>query len=392
MNLWKTNTPQNFWQCQTTFDEGVWWQAVQNAMPILELPVELPDQAALAAFILGEERFGEGRWELSLPKKIYYQLKPLLPRPLIKLMRQIYGMQGDDSLSLGWPIEDRYPRFLWEVLRQVLLLTGEERVSLLDFWPAHAKYAFVLTHDIETAKGQAFVRRVVELEADLGFRSSFNFVPERYKLDEPLIHELREKGFEIGIHGLKHDGKLFFSRSKFNKRARKINEYLKKYQAVGFRTPLTHRNPHWMQALDIEYDLSFFDTDPFEPMLGGTMSVHPFMLGNFVELPYTLPQDYTLVEVLDDKTPTLWLNKVDAIEKYRGMVLLNSHPDYLIDEENWGVYEKFLKGMKEKGGYWHATSQDVASWWRKRTLGASGLQLSATLVEHELILSPAAVD
>lgn len=33
------------------------------------------------------------------------------------------------------------------------------------------------------------------------------------------------------------------------------------------------RHPLWMQSLDIEYDLSFFDTDPYEPMAGGSMSM-----------------------------------------------------------------------------------------------------------------------
>lgn len=371
MNLWQENTPQKFWQCKLAIDEAIWWQAIQSAMPILGLPVEPPDPDSLAAFVLGEELFGEDRWELSLSKKLYYELKPLLPRPLIKWMRQIYGKQGDAALSLDWHIEDRYPRFLWEVMRQLLLLTGKERIAFLNFWPVSAKYALVLTHDIETAEGQAFVRRVAELEADLGFRSSFNFVPERYKLDEELIQELQQNGVEVGIHGLKHDGKLFSSRREFDRRAQKINEYLRRFQVVGFRTPLTHRNPHWMQALEIEYDLSFFDTDPFEPMPGGTMSIYPFLLGHFVELPYTLPQDYTLVEVLNDKTPDLWLEKVDFIKKYHGMALLNSHPDYLLDKENWNVYENFLAGTKEKGGYWHAAPSDAAAWWRNRISGFS---------------------
>lgn len=389
-NLWQDNIVQNFWKCQTAIDEAVWHQALQNAMPILELPVKPPDPASLAAFILGEEKFGEHRWELTIPKKIYYQLKPLLPRPLIKVMRQLYGRQRDDSLSLGWPIEDRYPRFMWEVMRQLLLLTGKERIAFLDFWPSSATYAFVLTHDIETAYGQAFVGSVAELEADLGFRSSFNFVPERYKLDEKLIKKLQKDGFEVGIHGLKHDGKLFFSRREFDRRVKKINEYIKRYQAVGFRSPLTHRNPDWMQALEIEYDLSFFDTDPFEPMPGGTMSIWPFILGHFIELPYTLPQDYTLIEVLNDKSPALWLEKVNFITKYHGMVLLNSHPDYLGTKENWNVYKDFLTRMKEKGGYWHATPKNVAAWWRSRTLGTaeSPGYSEATLVEQEIVFSP----
>lgn len=120
------------------------------------------------------------------------------------------------------------------------------------------------------------------------------------------------------------------------------------------------------------------------------MSIYPFLLGNFVELPYTLPQDYTLVEVLKNKTPNLWLEKVDFIEKYRGMVLLNSHPDYLLDQKNWKVYENFLKSVKEKGGYWHATPLEVASWWRNRMSGEleSPCYLDATLRDQELVLAP----
>ena len=40
------------------------------------------------------------------------------------------------------------------------------------------KFGFVLTHDVEGAKGLERCRALAELEIDLGFRSSFNFVPE----------------------------------------------------------------------------------------------------------------------------------------------------------------------------------------------------------------------
>jgi hypothetical protein len=208
---------------------------------------------------------------------------------------------------------------------------------------------------------------VADLEESSGFRSSFNFVPERYPLDLVLIEDLRGRGFEIGVHGLRHDGKLFSSRSEFMRRAERINGYLQELDAVGFRSPLTMRNPEWMQALQIEYDLSFFDTDPYEPMPGGTMSIWPFILGRFVELPYTLAQDCTLTVVLGETTPRLWLQKVDFIERYCGMVLVNTHPDYLSDPLTWKIYSDFLQAMRRRGGYWHALPRDVARWWRART-------------------------
>jgi hypothetical protein len=145
---------------------------------------------------------------------------------------------------------------------------------------------------------------------------------------------------------------------------------LEAFGAVGFRAPLTHRHPEWMQALDIEYDLSFFDTDPYEPIPGGAMSIWPYFIGRFVELPYTLVQDYTLTEVLGEKTPRIWLQKVDFIKRYYGMVLALTHPDYLVDMVSWNVYTEFLHAMKQQEECWHALPRDVARWWRARSCTA----------------------
>jgi len=224
----------------------------------------------------------------------------------------------------------------------------------------------VITHDVETAEGQAYVRTVADLDASYGYRSAFNFVLERYPLDYQLMADLRARCFEIGVHGLKHDGKLFNSHAEFMRRAARINYGLKDLSAFGFRSPLMLRNPEWMQALEVEYDLSFFDTDPYEPMPGGTMSIWPFMVGRFVELPYTLAQDHTLTAVLGETTPRLWLEKVDFIERYHGMALINAHPDYLSGAATRQVYTEFLAAMRARGGYWHALPRDVARWWRAR--------------------------
>ena len=101
-------------------------------------------------------------------------------------------------------------------------LTNRTSIPFFTFWPAANRFALVLTHDIETGRGQDFVRRVMDLEEDLGFRSSFNFVPERYPIDQSLVDELKERGFEVVIHGLKHDGKLFNSLDEFERLTEKI--------------------------------------------------------------------------------------------------------------------------------------------------------------------------
>jgi peptidoglycan/xylan/chitin deacetylase (PgdA/CDA1 family) len=377
-DLYRANIPSRFWRVTAPEATAAQWDAA-----VREAATELPataraggdDVESLLYHTLGEGQFGPDHWRLSPFKRLYYAIKPVLPRPLTRRLRQVYGKTTQASLALSWPIELRYARFQWDLIQRLVRLMGIPELRFIQFWPDGHAFAFVLTHDVETAEGQAYVRAVADLDARYGFRSSFNFVPERYALDYQLIDELRARGFEIGIHGLKHDGKLFTSRAAFLRKAERINRALKQLNAVGFRAELTHRHPEWMQALEIEYDASFFDTDAYEPIHGGTMSLWPFVLGRFVELPYTLAQDYTVTEVLQETTPRLWLEKVDVIRGYSGMALLNTHPDYLRSPRTWLVYEDLLRAMQGRSDYWHALPREVARWWRARDAAPSVAQL-----------------
>jgi len=368
-NLWSANHPRNFWQCELDLSDEIWQKVIINAFPVLGLDRAQPDIDSILALALGEARFGERHWTLSLSKRMYYLLKPLLPRALTRVLRQLYSRPENSNTDISWPIQPRYVNFLWETMAQLLQIIPNKELCIKPFWPQAVRYALVLTHDIESNNGQRFVRAVADLEESLGFRSSFNFVPEGYPIDMNLVDELNRRGFEIGIHGLTHNGKLFDSRKKFELSAERINSYIKDLGAVGFRAPLTIRNPEWMQSLKIAYDLSFFDTDPFEPIPGGTMSIWPFFLGHFVELPYTLVQDHTLTSILQERSPRIWLEKVDFIEAHGGMALVNTHPDYLQNKATWDVYREFLQTIKHRKSIWQALPRDAAAWWRVRANG-----------------------
>jgi hypothetical protein len=131
------------------------------------------------------------------------------------------------------------------------------------------------------------------------------------------------------------------------------------------------------QILDIEYDSSFFDTDPYETMPGGTMTIWPFLMGRFVELPYTLPQDSTLFNTLGETSIDIWKKKVDWIVENQGMVLVNVHPDYIdFDGDRKDrrpgsgkyplvFYVELLDYVKSKGNYWNGLPKEVAIWCRK---------------------------
>lgn len=289
-------------------------------------------------------------------------LKPFIPRPLqLSIRRALIRWKLPSSRHL-WPIDPNAatPPENWKG------------------WPEGKKFAVVLTHDVDTQKGNKNCRRLADIDERMGFRSSFNFVAEDYTIDPELLNDLSRRGFEIGQHGIHHKD-IFRSRNHFREQASRINEYLKKWNAVGFRGPSMFHNLDWIRDLDIEYDSSTFDTDPFEPQPEGAGTIFPFRVpGNahrksYIELPYTLPQDFLLFVLMNHKNIDTWISKLDWIAEKGGMVLLITHPDYMnfgndapgLEEYPPQFYEDFLTHIKTryKDLYWHALPKDVARFW-----------------------------
>jgi len=219
---------------------------------------------------------------------------------------------------------------------------------------------------------------LMQLEKEAGFRSSFNFVPEGTCAVGPEIREeLERSGFEVGVHDLKHDGFLYRSRKSFKENAERINSYLKEWKARGFRSGFMLHNLSWVEDLNVLYDASTFDTDPFEPQPDGVETIFPFWVPGsngrgFVELPYTLIQDFNLFIVLQEQTIDIWKQKVDWIAAHGGMALMIVHPDYVNfangtrsrDEFPAAHYKDFLNYVKTTyaGQYWQALPREVAAY------------------------------
>jgi hypothetical protein len=312
-----------------------------------------------------------------LLNSLYFRLRNFIPLSVRRGIRRRFVLRKREQVADVWPI-----------------MPGSERPAEgWPGWPEGRQFALVLTHDVESQIGLDRVKDVAELEMRLGFRSSFNFVPEGdYRVTKELRGWLTGNGFEVGVHDIHHDGKLFRSHKNFTKSAPLINHYLKAWDAVGFRSAFMLRNLEWIHRLDIAYDLSTFDTDPFEPQPDGTNTIFPFwiehpVLGSqlptvnyqpatinqprsgYVELPYTLVQDSTLFLLLRERTNSIWRKKLDWIAKQGGMVLLNTHPDYMRFDGNSSLnefpanqYQDFLEYVKSThaGRYWHALPREVA--------------------------------
>ncbi len=295
-----------------------------------------------------------------LLREFYYTLKPFMPRTLQLYLRRkrlhvLYEINRD-----VWPINPSYAR------------------APKDWcgWPDKNKFALVLTHDVEWEGGMEKCLKVADMEEQFGLRSSFFFVPQRYHVSESLRDDLVRRGFEVGVHDLNHDGKLFSSRRNFMDRVPQINRYLSEWNAVGFRAGAMHHNLEWIGELDVEYDCSTFDTDPFEPQPDGVKTIFPFMVnrvnkpGGYVEIPYTIPQDFTVFILMQCSGIDIWINKLDWIAKNGGMALINTHPDYMNFEnitrkEEYPLdrYYQFLQYVTRKyqGEYWNGLPKEVAS-------------------------------
>jgi hypothetical protein len=302
----------------------------------------------------------------SAARRAYYALKPLMPRRLQLALRRAYAPVQARARFPAWPVEDVLVRGREQERRARVAAAGGDPVPEVATWPRGAPWAAVLTHDVEGPAGVDNVLRVIEVERRHGFVSSWNFVAEWYDIPDGLFDAVRAAGCEIGLHGIKHDGRLFRSRATFEADLPKIGEYLRRWDAVGFRSPATHRNADWMGELPALYDSSFPDTDPFEPQAGGCCSILPFRFGDVVELPITLVQDHTLFEILREETIDRWVAKSEWIMRHGGLINLIVHPDYVVEEARLAVYEEYLRWLAAQAGGWHALPRDVAAWWRQR--------------------------
>jgi hypothetical protein len=297
--------------------------------------------------------------------KSYYTVRPVLPRPLQIALRRLFTRVQRQASFPRWPVETAL-NDLYEWLFGQLAGFAGQAVPWLDPWPDGRSWALVLTHDVETAVGCRDLRLLRDVERELGYTSSWNFVPLRYKVADDVLAGLRAEGCEIGVHGLFHDGRDLGSRRLLEKRLKRIREYASRWGAVGFRAPATQRVWDWMPLLGFDYDSSYHDTAPYEPTPGGCCSYLPFFNQNLVELPITLPQDHTIFAILQHPDESIWIEKAGHVRSRRGMALVLTHPDYADDPRLVRGYRRLLESLHGDPDVWRALPREVSDWWRRR--------------------------
>jgi hypothetical protein len=289
---------------------------------------------------------------------------------LRKYLQRLHSRQWRRTAFPRWPVDTSVEQLQESLLLTLMKSRGLLRIPIVWFWPRGAESCVVMTHDVEDHAGYEFCGELMDIDDEYGVKSSLQMVPEgHYQCSDEMLSRVRERGFELNVQDLNHDGYLFAARSEFLRRAKKINEYGKAFGAKGFRAAVLYRNLEWMDALEFSYDMSVPSVAHLDPQHGGCCSVMPYFVGDILEIPLTTIQDYMLFHIFGDYSLDLWKTQVTAIREKHGLISFLVHPDYIIEQRARNAYRELLEWLSElraQHSVWFALPGEVDEWWRAR--------------------------
>ena len=304
-------------------------------------------------------------------RRPYYSLRRFVSPPLRRALQRAYLRDWKRVPFPRWPVDDTVDALMERLLVLAMRSQGLTRVPFVWFWPDGAPSCAIVTHDVETEDGRERCAWLMDVDERAGIRSSFQIVPEnRYAVSAAFLDGIRDRGFEVNIHDLNHDGRLFSSREEFQRRAKKINAYARAFGARGFRSGSLYRNADWYDGLDVAYDMSIPNVGHLEIQRGGCCTVLPYFIGDIVELPLTTTQDYILFQILNDFSNSVWKAQLAAVMKRHGLVSFIVHPDYAINERARQAYVALLDELarlRDAGKCWVPLPGEAERWWRTRS-------------------------
>jgi hypothetical protein len=299
----------------------------------------------------------------------YYLLRPLLATPVRKHLQRAMLRNRRTIPFPSWPLDRTADRLLEELMSLVLQLRSQD-VPFVWFWPEGKSACVTLTHDVETTCGLNFCSALMNLNDSRGIKSAFQLVPEkRYKSSECARDEMASREFEVNVHDWNHDGHLFADFATFLERTEKINATGAAWGAEGFRAGALYRNSDWLKYLKFRYDMSIPNAAHLEPQFGGCCTLMPYFVGNILEIPVTMTQDYSLFHILNEYSTDLWKRELDTVLEAHGMASFIVHPDYIIHDRERSTYTDLLDHLsvlRDERNVWIAKPSEINRWWRQR--------------------------
>ena len=207
----------------------------------------------------------ESHYIQSLPLGVrlpvhYHKIPGFIRRIVLQLLTK-YSSSNNENPFPEWPADFSVDKLRLLVRNFYYALNKQDIPGISKHVPMVA-----LSHDVDSAQGFKNISKIVEVERKMGVRSTFNIVPNRYSIDFNLLHKLEDEGFEIGIHGHDHSGRLPFKPAIVQQKLLKdAVKYFQSLDVKGFRSPSLFRTPYLFEALEkvFEYDSSVPDTENY---------------------------------------------------------------------------------------------------------------------------------
>lgn len=249
-------------------------------------------------------------------------------------------------------------RGLTGLLKQIRRLVAVSSHHPLELYLSDSDKSLVpeqvcLTHDVDWASCYSSFYGIAEVEADFGFKSTFNFLTGwQYRPRKKDIAKILEDGFEVGLHGREHDIAMGVrSKPSLRKMLSEARDVLGGVEVVrGFRTPALAISEPLLDVLD---ELGFlYDSSvaAWSPYCGLQAKVRPYRYPNrqIWLLPLSLQDDLLFREYqLSDGEALQVVKAVMAmVASGGGVFVFNGHPTILSEHKEF--YLSFLHYLAER--------------------------------------------
>jgi peptidoglycan/xylan/chitin deacetylase (PgdA/CDA1 family) len=250
-------------------------------------------------------------------------------------------------------------------------------------WPEGKAFAITLTHDVDTADGQRFARRMADRVRKRGLKAAWFVVGRAYPLDFAFWEELLLESHEIGLHGVLHDNRLAdLPEPEIARRLDSCRNAIERLSIIGFRSPTFRVSDalYAQVARRFRYDSSVPDTDlagPWYPRRG-CCTVFPFQRRGLAVLPVTLlPEDkHRLLGLTDDQMVESWRRKLSVVRCIGGLanLVIHSEPHLWPGRAAEQCYDRLLELLLEFPDAWLTTPREITDLYRRAQGEFTGIQ------------------
>jgi peptidoglycan/xylan/chitin deacetylase (PgdA/CDA1 family) len=330
-----------------------------------------PEQTAAAIL---DERYFTPRRPLHTYLRLPYHFVPGRARLwLFRRMTRAVGSRSPEAPFPEWPVASSVEALRWAFLCCWRRAGGEGVTQ--SHWPQGKRYAFAVSHDVDTAAGLRRIPEIAAIEAQHGLTATWFLLGDRYRIDDSLLDRLRQQGHEIGLHGDRHDNRIaYLRRQAIAARLSRCSGLVTRHGVCGFRAPSLLETPLLREVLatSFRYASQTPDTevDALVAPRRGCATCFPFVKQGLLEIPITLPmEDKLLIAGLDEaQILALWRRKLAWVREVGGIAQLVVHSEPHLFDHCRRAFQAILKDVAEDGAVWRATLGDVARWWQESKL------------------------